>query len=80
MYHVRKKYEVEIKEDKIIKTAEGLVWREINNLKTVAIIRRSRNFENEWALPKGKLKKGGVAGDVSMGRGFKSLQAHHLLL
>ena len=41
---------------KVIQAAGGLLWRESDGAKQIALIHRPRY--NDWALPKGKLEKG----------------------
>jgi 8-oxo-dGTP diphosphatase len=43
-------------EPKIIRAAGGLVWRDSQRGKLLAVIRRTR-YGEEWTLPKGKLKR-----------------------
>lgn len=51
MIYTRGKYD-----DEIIRAAGGLVWRYRNNSKEIAVVHRTRYAEDEWILPKGKLK------------------------
>ena len=53
MDHVRKKYDAKIPE----KAAGGIVWREADNTKEVALVQRERHEEKKLTLPKGKLKE-----------------------